>query len=282
MKKIIVTGCDGQLGKAIAREFAGDASFEIYNYGYRQLDICDLDTVASVVNELKPYAVVNCAAYAKVDDCERQIDSAYRINAIGPRNLAMASDEAGAKLVHFSTDYVFDGNAAKPYTEFDRADPRNVYGASKMAGENFVKELGSRYFILRTSGLYGDGVNFVRTMLDLSKTHGEVRVVGDQVGTPTSAKEISRAVHDLIKTENYGLFHASCEGECTWADFAKEIFRLAGLPTGVVPITSAEYNSPAKRPAYSVLDNCMLRLTTNFTFIPWQDALRDYLGAEQT
>lgn len=187
----------------------------------------------------------------------------------------------GAKLMQISTDYVFAGNGNRPYVEFDATNPLGVYGASKLAGENFVREFAGNYFIIRTAWLYGDGKNFVKTMLRLSETHDKVRVVGDQVGNPTSADELAKAIACLLPTENYGIFHGTCEGFCSWADFTKEIFRLAGKATEVEEITTEEYmkDNPASaaRPSYSVLDNYMLRLTTDFQFADWHDAIEAYL-----
>ena len=180
-------------------------------------------------------------------------------------------------MVHISTDYVFAGNAKKPYVEFDRPDPQGMYGATKLAGEQFVQQFAKDFFIIRTAWLYGDGKNFVKTMLRLSETNDEVRVVGDQFGTPTSTAELAKAIRVLLPTENYGLFHGTCEGSCNWADFAKEIFRLAGKDTKVKDITTAEYPTPAVRPAYSVLENYMFKLTTDFQFAQWQDAAAEYV-----
>ena len=214
-----------------------------------------------------------------MDACETDQDNAYRINAIGPRNLSIAATETGAKMVHISTDYVFAGNAKKPYIEFDQPDPQGMYGATKLAGEQFVQQFAKDFFIIRTAWLYGDGKNFVKTMLRLAETHDEVSVVGDQFGTPTSTAELAKAIRVLLPTENYGLFHGTCEGSCSWADFASEIFRLAGKNTKVNYITTAEYPTPAVRPAYSVLENYMFKLTADFQFAQWQDAAAEYVKA---
>ena len=230
-----------------------------------------------LARKVRPYAIVNCAAHTAVDACESQYEKAFAINAIGARNLAIASRETGAKLVHISTDYVFDGKGTRPYVETDPTNPMGAYGSTKLAGEEFVKEFADRWFILRTAWLYGDGKNFAKTMLRLSETHDEVRVVGDQFGSPTSTVELTKAIDALLFTENYGLFHATCEGSCCWADFAKEVFRLAGKDTRVEAITTEEYGAPAPRPAYSVLDNRMFRLTTDFTFADWHDAIAAYM-----
>ena len=276
MKKILVTGCNGQLGKAIQKEYESEAA-ELILTDVADLDITDNAQVLQFVREHKPQVIMNCAAHTAVDLCEEQWDLAYRINAIGPRNLAIAATQTGAKLMHISTDYVFSGDGDHPYTEFDAVGPNSAYGKTKLEGERFVQQFAKNYFIIRTAWLYGDGKNFVKTMLKLSETRDNVSVVKDQFGSPTSAKELAKMMHYLEPTENYGLFHGTCEGSCSWADFADEIFRLAGLPTKVNHITTEEYGSATRRPAYSVLDNYMLRLTTDFRMADWQDAIREYM-----
>lgn len=280
MKKIIVTGCNGQLGRAINQELAGSTEVSIVNTDVAELDITSVDKVLALVREVKPYAIINCAAHTAVDACETDLDNAYRINAIGPRNLSIAATETGAKLIHVSTDYVFDGKGTRPYVEFDTPNPQGAYGKTKLAGENMVKDFADRYMIFRTAWLYGDGKNFVKTMLRLAENGDKVRVVEDQVGSPTSARELARAITAQLFTDNYGLFHATCEGNCSWADFAREIFRLAGKDTYVEGITSAEFAAKAPRPAYSILENYMLKLTGGYQFADWHDALDYYMKAQ--
>ncbi|MFT3983158.1 MAG: dTDP-4-dehydrorhamnose reductase [Lachnospiraceae bacterium] len=286
MKKVIVTGCNGQLGRAVNKLYAGNAEYELINTDFGVpdtigLDITNLEMVLKLFREVKPYAVINCAAHTAVDACEVQVDGAYKINAIGARNIAIASAETGAKMMHISTDYVFAGDGTRPYTEFDATGPKAMYGITKLAGENFVKEFAKNYFIIRTAWLYGDGKNFAKTMLRLSETHDRITVVNDQIGSPTSAAELAKAIAYLLPTENYGLFHGTCEGQCSWADFTKEIFRLAGKTTEVVPVTTEAYlqmnPNSARRPAYSVLENYMLKLTTDFSFASWEDAIKEYI-----
>ncbi len=286
MKKIIVTGCNGQLGRAINKELPSD-KYELINTdvfegeGIIPLDITNVDAVLDLVRSTKASAIINCAAYTAVDKQESDVDLSYRINAIGPRNLAIAASETGAKLVHVSTDYVFEGNGTRPYIEFDKTGPVSVYGKTKLAGEEMVKQFAKNFFIVRTAWLYGDGKNFVKTMLGLSEKYDEVSVVKDQLGTPTSAKELARAIHFLLGTENYGVFHGTCEGDTNWADFTEEIFRLAGKSTRVNHVTSKEYaeKNPqaAPRPAYSILENYMFKLTSDFMFADWHDAIEEYL-----
>ena len=277
MKKIIVTGCNGQLGRAVNELYAGSDKYELVNTDVAELDITDIDAVLRLVREVKPYAIINCAAHTGVDACEEQVDLAYKINAIGPRNLSIRATETGAKMIQNSTDYVLDGKGTRPYIEFDPTGPEGMYGKTKLAGENFVKDFAKDYFILRTAWLYGDGKNFIKTMLRLSETKEEVAVVGDQVGTPTSAKELAKAIDVLLPTENYGLFHATCEGSCSWAQFAEEIFRRGGKNTRVKTITTEEFGAPAPRPAYSILENYMFKLTTDFKFADWHDAFNEYM-----
>lgn len=273
----MITGCNGQLGRAINKVFEGNQEFTCVNTDVAELDITNIEKVLTFVKEQKPYAIINCAAHTGVDACETQEDNAYRINAIGPRNLSIAATEVDAKMIHISTDYVFQGNASVPYTEFDQVGPQGVYGNTKLEGERFVRQFAKKFFIIRTAWLYGEGKNFVKTMLTLSQNNDQVKVVGDQFGTPTSAMELARAIAYLLPTDNYGLFHGTCEGSCSWADFAKEIFRLAGTKTEVIAITTDQYPTPAARPAYSVLDNKMFRLTTDFMFSTWQECLIEYM-----
>lgn len=277
MKKIIVTGCNGQLGRAVNLFFKENKDISFVNTDVGELDITNIDKVMELAREVQPYAIINCAAHTGVDACETEYDKAFKINAIGPRNLSIAARETGAKLMHISTDYVFNGKGTRPYVETDATDPQGAYGSTKLAGENFVKDFADRYFILRTAWLYGDGKNFAKTMLRLSETNEKVRVVGDQFGSPTSAFELTKAINALLFTENYGVFHATCEGSCSWAEFAEEVFRLAGKTTKVEAITTEEFGAPAPRPAYSVLENRMFKLTTDFMFADWHDAIAEYL-----
>lgn len=286
MKKIIVTGCNGQLGRAINEVYRDSKEFELVNTdfgveGIKSLDITNLEAVIAFFEEVKPYAVINCAAHTAVDLCEVQKDLAYKINAIGPRNLSIAAAKTGAKMVHVSTDYVFRGDGEVPYTEFDTPAPKAMYGITKLHGENFVKQFAKEWFIIRTAWLYGDGKNFVKTMLRLSENHDKITVVDDQIGSPTSALELAKAIKYLVPTDKYGLYHGTCEGQCSWADFTKEIFRLAGKSTEVIPVTSEQYKemnpNSADRPKFSVLENYMFKLNTDHQFADWKDAIAEYL-----
>ena len=282
--KILITGSKGQLGLEVAKQLRENKETDLLLTDIDELDITKIDLLMPFMREQKPDVVINCAAYTAVDDCETHEDLAFKINAIGPRNLAIASQDIGAKMVHISTDYVFNGegildNAGiiRPYNEFDQPAPKTVYGKTKYEGEVFVKNINVQSYTIRTAWLYGDGNNFVRTMLKLSKERDLVKVVNDQHGSPTSTRELARLITHLIDTDNYGLFHGTCEGECTWYEFTKEIYRLMEVKTEIIPVTTEEYPRPARRPKFSVLDNYMLRMTSDFAFRHWKEEIADYL-----
>lgn len=277
MKKIILTGANGQLGRAMSALYSKKQDIEVIETDIHNLDITNLSAVIELVEREKPYAIINCAAYTAVDNCEFEQDKAYSINVVGSRNIAIAAEMTGAKLVHISTDYVFDGCKDKPYIEFDKPNPTSIYGMSKYQSEEYVKMFCHKFFIIRTAWLYGEGNNFVKTMLRLSEEREEVGVVADQFGTPTSTSVVRDIINTLIWTDNYGIFHGTCEGECSWADFAEEIFKLAGKTTKVKRLTTDEYPVKAKRPKYSVLDNYMLSLTTEYVAPRWEESLKEYM-----
>lgn len=288
MKRILVTGCNGQLGKAVQKVYQEDEVELILTSASKQeqvkvLDITDMDAVMKMVSKTKPDVIINCAAHTNVDGCEKEVDLAYQINAIGPKNLSVAASTVDAKLIHISTDYVFSGDGTTPYTEFDDPNPVSAYGKTKLEGEKFVEKFSNKYFILRTAWLYGEGKNFVKTMLRLAQSHEEISVVCDQLGSPTSAMELARMIRFLEPTDCYGIYHATCEGDTNWATFAETIFAKTGHTTKVNHVTSQEYAAAnpaaAKRPAYSILDNYMLRLTTeDFKMANWETALDEYLA----
>ena len=276
--RILVTGANGQLGRELVR-LQAPQNMEIIGFGRGEMDITDLAQCRSVIRAHMPDAVVHCAAYTKVDQAESEPDEAYRVNAYGTRNAALAAEEIGAKFVYVSTDYVFDGRADKPYREYDRTDPQTVYGRSKLAGEQLVQSLSSRYFIVRTSWVYGKyGANFVKTMLKLAEERDRLKVVHDQVGSPTYTLDLARFLLELVRTDYYGIYHASNSGICSWYEFAKAIFEERGLNVQVEPCTTAEFPRPAPRPAWSVLDHGAMRAHGLKPLRPWREALRDYLN----
>jgi len=275
--KVLITGANGQLGRELAKQYKENKHVELLRAGSLDLDITNMHQVYSFVNENKPDVIINCAALTAVDKCETEIDLAYKINTIGPKNLAAAANQIGAEIVQVSTDYVFDGSVNKSLTEFDNVNPQTIYGKTKLEGEILVKNLNSKHYIVRTAWLYGDGNNFVKTMINLSKSNKTLKVVNDQRGTPTSTVDLARVIIKLVEDKNYGVFHCTCKGECSWYEFAKEIFRLKGISTEVLPCTTDEFPRPAKRPEYSVLRNSMLELTTGDITRTWQEAIGEYL-----
>jgi len=281
--EVLITGANGQLGTDLHQVLD---DFQVIPLTHQDIEISDISSVKEAFSEYKPQIVINTAAYVRVDDCEDNPDKAFLVNALGARNLAVVASEFRAKLIHISTDYIFGGEAeprATPYTEFDTPAPVNIYGKSKLAGEDFVRHLCQRHFIIRTSGLFGiagstsKGGNFVETTLRLGKEQDELRVVNDQIFSPTYTKDLARKVARLMTTEYYGIFHITNRGACSWYEFTKEILRLAGLETRVIPILSDQYLQKARRPSSSVLDNYHLRLLGIDNMRPWQEALRDYM-----
>lgn len=278
--KILITGSKGQLGIEIIRQLRKNSIYQVIGMDKEELNIVNLDDINETILSVKPDVVINCAAHTAVDLCETDIENAYKINAIGPRNLAIACEKVRAKFVQVSTDYVFNGNENQPYREDNETCPNSIYGKSKLMGEQFTKEFCSKYFIVRTAWLYGEGNNFVRTMLKLAQNNKELNVVNDQFGSPTSTVDLAKAIIDLINTENYGTYHGTCEGQCSWYDFAKKIFEISNIDIKVNPVSSEEFKRPAPRPKYSVLDNFMFKLVELNSFRTWEDSLIEYLEAE--
>lgn len=280
--KILLTGCQGQLGIELSRQLSRiEARHHLLQTDIPVLDITDSKQVSLFIVQEKPDVVINCAAYTNVDKCESDEYNAFKVNAIGAQNLAIATFNIGAKIVHISTDYVFDGTDERPKREYDLVQPLNVYGKSKAYGERLVRVSNPRHFILRTAWLYGEGNNFVRTMLKLSKEKRVVDVVGDQYGTPTSTADLAQCIINLIETEHYGTFHATCEGACSWYEFARKIFIIKNIDIEVNKITTDQLPRPAARPKYSVLENFMLNLFGMNNFRNWQVALEEYLTKEE-
>jgi len=287
--KILVTGANGQLGisvnKMITQQNADGAAFQVINTSrsagsisgtpVQMLDITSEHDVKALIQQIRPQIIINCAAYTAVDQCESEEELAYAMNALGPKYLAEAAKEVDAVFIHISTDYVFSGEKQGAYLEEDTTAPQSAYGRTKLAGEELVKQIGGKYFIVRTAWLYGEGKNFVRTMLRLAEERKQLSVVCDQRGTPTSSDELARVLLFLSGRTEYGIYHATCEGETTWYDFAKKIFELAGKVVEVEPVTSEEYKSAAVRPKNSVLENGKLH-ELGFQMQEWEDALREY------
>lgn len=276
--KILITGAYGQLGMELSEQLKKQKEkYNVFATGASDIDITALEDSKKIIFKIKPDIVINCAAYTDVEKCENNSYDAYLINAIGARNLAIICNEIGAKLVQISTDYVFDGLELSIIKEDEKTKPVNIYGKSKLLGEKYVENFCKKYFIIRTAWLYGDGRNFVNTILEKAKNNSVINVVGDQFGTPTSTKELSDTIIRLIDTEYYGLYHATCEGYCSWYDLAVKIFEIKNIDVCVNKICSEELFSNVKRPKYSVLDNFMLKLHKMNNFSKWEDALIDFL-----
>jgi len=279
--KVLLIGANGQLGSDLFKVFqaAGDAVVPVT---HAQLDVCSEDRLAEIMAHAKPDVVVSTAAFHKVEECEEKPAQAFQVNGTGAMILALACQRSGAVLANFSTDYVFDGSKSGPYEETDLPSPLNVYGVSKLVGEYLVAAYAERRFVIRTCGLYGiagsrgRGGNFVETMLKKAMAGEAIRVVDDQVLTPTYTADLAVATRRLILTGNYGLYHISSEGQCSWYEFARYIFESAGLEAKLSPVKSSEFASPVKRPANSVLSKAKLR-ALGVPIPPWKDALSRYL-----
>ena len=274
---IVVTGANGQLGREIA--MIEQTAFTVIGLSRAELDITDLAACRLVLSEYKPFAVIHCAAYTAVDKAESEQDEAFRVNRDGTSNIALASHEIGAKLIYISTDYVFDGKGNTPYVEWDTVSPTTVYGSSKLAGEGAVQAIHPQYFIVRTSWVYGQyGNNFVKTMLSLAEQHKVLKVVADQIGSPTYTYDLARFLLQLVETDRYGIYHASNAGSCSWYDFATAIFAESGADVKIEACTTAEFPRPAPRPSYSVMEHRNMALNGFEPMRYWQDALRDFLS----
>ncbi|MCM3493400.1 dTDP-4-dehydrorhamnose reductase [Paenibacillus lactis] len=281
--KVLVTGAAGQLGTDVVSLFR-EAGHSVIACDRATLDITDQSACFTILNKYKPDAVIHCAAYTAVDLAEQEVDAAYMINAVGTRNMVLASERIGAKFCYISTDYVFDGSSEYPYHEYDNTNPRTIYGKSKRAGENLVQSLSSAYFIVRTSWVYGlHGKNFVKTMLRLAGERPEIKVVNDQHGSPTYTVDLAKFLLELIETEKYGIYHASNTRACTWYEFAEAIFAEAQSITArsysvkVLPCTTEDFPLPAPRPRNSVMEHLSIRTNGLTDLRPWREGLHDFL-----
>ncbi|HEC34448.1 MAG TPA: dTDP-4-dehydrorhamnose reductase [Chloroflexi bacterium] len=284
MTRVMVIGANGQLGSDLVRALQDQ---ELIPLTHRDVDICEPVGVRATLRRYRPEVVINTAAYHKVDECEANAERAFAVNTLGVRNLALACREEDVVLVHLSTDYVFDGRKGSGYVETDPPNPINVYGISKLAGECFVKYLLERHFIVRTSGLFGvagssgKGGNFVELMLRLAREGRAIRVVDDQVLSPTYTLDLARQIGVLIETDHYGLYHATSHGACSWYQFAARIFELAGLSPSLSPQTTAESGARATRPAHSELENAALKRLRLDRMRRWEEGLAAYVEARR-
>ncbi|MEW4431803.1 dTDP-4-dehydrorhamnose reductase [Paenibacillus pabuli] len=282
--KVLVTGANGQLGRDVVL-LLEKKGHSVLACDRDQMDITNQTQCNDVISSYHPEAVIHCAAYTAVDAAETDIDGAYKVNAVGTRNVAVAAERVGAKLVYISTDYVFDGNSSSPYQEYDNTNPQSVYGKSKRAGELLVQSLSSKWFVVRTSWVYGlYGNNFVKTMLKLGQEKPKLQVVHDQKGSPTFTVDLAGFILELMLTEMYGVYHASNSGTCTWYEFTEAIFAEARNVGGFTiqaqlePCTTEQFPRPAPRPRNSVMDHLSIRTNGLADIRPWREGLREFIS----
>ena len=281
---IVLLGANGQLGTDLSRQFQSETR-ELVALTRQDVDVRSHEQVALTMERLRPGVIVNTAAFHKVEACEDDVEQAFAVNCIAVRNLARVADRLGSYLVHLSTDYVFDGEGRTPYAEDSPPNPINVYGASKAAGEFFVRNSCRRHLIVRSSGLFGlagssgKGGNFIQTMLRLGRERGVVSVVTDQILSPTYTADLADMIWRLVAAESQGVYHVTNRDSCSWYEFARSIFELSGVPSEVQPVTTASMNSTVRRPRYSVLANRRLESTGFGLMRPWSQALDSYLQA---
>jgi dTDP-4-dehydrorhamnose reductase len=281
--KIAVIGSNGQLGMDVVEEFRKNGD-DVAPLTHSDVELSNLDSVASCLKEVKSAFVVNTAAMHHVENCEREPDRAFAINAVGSRNLALVANDLKAVLAHVSTDYVFDGAKQQPYVESDAPNPLNVYGNTKLSGEYFVRSTAEKHFVLRTSAIYGrnpcrakGGLNFIDLMLKLAKERKELRVVDSEIVTPTSTVELAKQIVALSRCDYFGLYHATAEGSCSWYKYAGEIFALTNTRIDLQIAGPNEFPAKVARPKYSVLENRGLKTHKVNLFRPWQEGVREYL-----
>ncbi|TDD78206.1 dTDP-4-dehydrorhamnose reductase [Flavobacterium caseinilyticum] len=279
---VLVTGANGQLGQSLQFIAAEYPQIDFRFYNSQELDITQKKGIETIFNTIKPEFCINAAAYTAVDKAESEPEKAYEINVTGAGNLAEVCKEIGAKLIHISTDFIFDGNQKTPYTEDDRTNPKSVYGQTKLDGEKAIQSIFERYFIIRTSWVYSQfGNNFMKSMLRLSKERETLSIVNDQIGTPTNAVDLAHVLMKIISNtvqnperKTYGIYNFSNEGQCSWFDFAKKIFQINNIKIDLKPIPSSDYPTPAERPKYSVLDKNKIKRVFGVEVKNWEESLK--------
>jgi len=279
--KIIILGGKGQLGKEF-ENFLKDKA-EIYSFSHLELDVLNQELLIKKIQEIKPEVVINCSAYTKVDKAEEEKEECIKVNAIGAKNVSYASYKVGAKIIYFSTDYIFDGEKESPYTELDSPNPISTYGRSKLLGEIYTSKHNPNHLILRISWLYGiNGRNFVKTIIKKAKEEKELKIVSDQKGSPTYTLDVVKQTWELIKKDKVGIYHSADQGETSWYEFAKKIIEKLKINVKISPIKTGEYPALAKRPKYSVLDNHLLKLEGINIMRDWETALNEFLDTYGT
>lgn len=274
--KVLIIGSEGMLGHDLVDILS--AENEISTTTIDTLDITDINKTIKTVKEINPDVVVHAAAFTNVDGSESNQDLAYKVNVLGTRNVAVACSEADSALVYICTDYVFDGTKGSPYYEYDQTNPLSVYGKTKHLGEVYIRDILNKFYIVRTAWLYGfHGPNFVTTMLNLAKTNDTISVVSDQIGSPTYTVDLANAIASLIKKPVYGIYHVTNSEHCSWYEYAREIFDIAGIDIELKPVTTEEFGSPAPRPKYSVLENYNWKMEGFPEIRSYKEALRAYM-----
>lgn len=275
--KVLITGANGQLGRDITN-LCRKNGHDVTACGSNELDITRYDVVIEKTQNLKPDIIINCAAYNAVDLAETEWEKAFLVNGIGPKNLSLAANEVNAVLIHYSSDYVFNGKTSVAYTIADLPDPISRYGESKLLGELEVMRHAARYYLLRVSWVFGLGnVNFVKKVLEWSDKSDSITVVDDQIASPTYTQDLAKATLDLIQTDQYGLYHCTNSGHCSRFDFAAYVLQQVGWPGELIPGKSSDFETPATRPQFSVLDNFGLKQVIGYSLPSWQDATERFL-----
>lgn len=275
MLKLWIVGSNSQVGTAL-NELIEPLDIEVFNTDKEEIDIANTNDIIRFGEINRPDVIINCAAITNLDECASDKDQAFRVNALGPRNLCIVARKIGAKVVQLSTDDVFDGTNDRPYNEFDRTNPQTIYGRSKKAGEDYVKEFTHKHFIIRSNWVYGKkGKNFVNDLLNYDQAF--LNVAGDQLGSPTSAKDLARAILYLIKTNEYGTYHITCKGVCSRYEFAQYLKERADKKIELKKVEAKDVDKGTVRPAYAVLDNFILRLVNEFEMPDWKTSLDEYL-----
>lgn len=278
LQKVWIVGANGRVGHELLKLFM-EKEIEVFYTDEDEIDIVKMEDVINYADMNRPHDIINCAGMTDVTACENNMDAAYKVNAIGARNLSIAARKVGARIIQLSTDDVFDGQTDQPYTEFDTPNPRTVYGKSKLAGENYVRELTTKHIIIRSSWIFGSGENYVKNLLEEANQNYNISVAKDQFASPTSAKLLAHMILYLMDFGEYGLFHVTCQGVCSRYEFANEVLRLSETKARLHPVTTEKDKLTNYRPTYSVLDNLMLRLLGIPLLPPWQEALKEYIQA---
>lgn len=285
--RVAVIGGNGQLGRDIAGAFAAD-NHSVTSLTHEDIEVSSLESVRASLTAVRPEIIVNTAAFHHVEKCEADPAIAFTVNGLGARNVAQIANESGSTLLHISTDYVFDGRKNAPYIEEDAPVPLNVYGNTKLSGEYFVRSTAPRHFVVRVSAIYGEnacrakgGLNFVELMLKLSREREELRVVDDEFVSPTPTVQVARQLVSLSQSSDYGLYHATCEGSCSWFEFASAIFELTRTKIRLEPARPGEFPAKIPRPKFSVLENKALKSKSLNVFTHWKDGLKNYLARKQ-